>query len=76
MLARTRSVEDGGRPSLLRLKQVAELLQVSEWKVRMMVAAGELSFTRVGRLLRIPEAEVRRFVQRSTETNARFRALD
>ena len=50
-------------PRLLTIPQTAELLQVSEKKVRRLIKSGELVAHRVGRQLRISEGDLRQFLE-------------
>lgn len=47
---------------LLTLLDAAERLSVSEKTLRRVIAAGELSIVRIGRLVRIREADLERFI--------------
>ena len=51
-------------PSLLSIAKVASLLDVSEKTVRRLIDAGDLVVHRVGRQLRISEADLAAFVAR------------
>jgi excisionase family DNA binding protein len=49
--------------NLLKTKQVSEKLQISERKVRQLVAAGELAVYRIGGALRFAEEDLLAYVQ-------------
>ena len=50
--------------TILTVKQVAELLQVSIPQVRRMIANGELSAMKVGREWRVPKAALEELFER------------
>lgn len=53
-----------GVKTILTVKQVAELLQVSIPQVRRMIANGELSAMKVGREWRVPKAALEELFER------------
>ena len=53
-----------GMKTILTVKQVAELLQVSIPQVRRMIANGELSAMKVGREWRVPKAALEELFER------------
>lgn len=53
-----------GIKTILTVKQVAELLQVSIPQVRRMIANGELSAMKVGREWRVPKAALEELFER------------
>ena len=53
-----------GLKTILTVKQVAELLQVSIPQVRRMIANGELSAMKVGREWRVPKAALEELFER------------
>ncbi len=53
-----------GMKTILTVKQVAELLQVSIPQVRRMLANGELSAMKVGREWRVPKAALEELFER------------
>jgi excisionase family DNA binding protein len=55
------------RPALLTLSQVALELQVTRRHVYRLVSGGAMSVTRVGRSLRVSQAEITRFIEAHTE---------
>ena len=56
---------------LLRTREAAEALAVSEREIRYLVARGELApVVRIGRALRIPVATVRSFAERRAADSA------
>jgi len=60
-----------GYPELAPLSTVPEValfLSCSERKVRDLIARGELSITRIGRLVRVPRDALLKFVTVRTET--------
>jgi hypothetical protein len=54
--------DDNRPPRLWTVSQVARAAQLSEWAVRAALRRGELVALRRGRLLRIADAEARRFL--------------
>jgi len=48
---------------LLDAKQAGEYLGCSHWKIRDMVASGELGFVRVGRLLKVDRGDLDKFIE-------------
>lgn len=62
--ARTQRTPDAQSSALLTVAQAAALLAVSHWTVRDWVATGKLAAVRLpgGRLVRIEQAELARFV--------------
>jgi len=56
------------------IKSAARILALSTWGVRYLISRGRLHPVRIGRLVRLEEAELRRFVaeSRSTHGNAPF----
>lgn len=57
-----------GEPELLRITEVAKLLNVGRTTAYSMVTAGELPTVRIGRCVRVPAPAVREWVER----NARY----
>ena len=51
---------------LLRVKEVAALFRVSTMTIFRLVDSGELKAIRVGNSIRIPRAEVERFIEANT----------
>ena len=47
----------------LTVKHVAEQLEMSERHVRRLLADGELTYVKVGRLVRIPESALEKFLK-------------
>jgi excisionase family DNA binding protein len=60
-------LESSGGPLLLEAGQVAALLGVGKTKVFEMMASGELPVVRIGRLVRVPRAELEQWVRERTE---------
>jgi len=54
-------------PALLTLDQAAEVLQVSTKTIRRWIDAGELVAHRIGRQLRISEADLQSFIRMRRE---------
>ncbi len=54
-----------GQGQYLSLRQVAERLSVSERTVMRRIGDGELRASRIGRLIRIAEAEIQRYIERN-----------
>jgi excisionase family DNA binding protein len=52
---------------LLTIQRVCELLAISKQTLYRLIAAGELSPTRVGERLRFEPADVRRYLERQRE---------
>jgi excisionase family DNA binding protein len=52
--------------NLLTVAQSATLIKVKERTIREWVAKGLLACVRIGRIIRIPESEIDRFVQENT----------
>lgn len=61
--------------TILTVKQVAELLQVSIPQVRRMIANGELSAMKVGREWRVPKAGARRTVRAGAAVTGAVRVV-
>ena len=59
---------ESGNPNiaLLQVKEVAALVRVSNKTVRRWIAANELAVVRLGRSVRVSEAELARFVAAKT----------
>jgi excisionase family DNA binding protein len=51
---------------VLKAKEVAELLGIHVSVVYKLASTGELGHLKVGRAVRFPEGEVRRFLERAT----------
>jgi excisionase family DNA binding protein len=51
------------------VKNAAVLLAVSPWTVRAYIRAGKLKPIRLGRLVRLDEEEIQRFVREAAGTN-------
>ena len=49
-------------PRLWTVSEVARAARLSEWAVRQAIARAELRAIRRGRLLRVPDADARRFL--------------
>lgn len=56
-----------GRPRLLRIREAASLLGVSEKTVRRLISSRQLPCVRIQRLLRLHEADLVRFVEARKE---------
>jgi excisionase family DNA binding protein len=69
MISKSRSeVETRSVPAkLLRIRQVAEALSCSEWKVRQLLWGGVLPFVRIGRAHRVELSEVEAFIARNRD---------
>jgi len=52
------------QPLAFTTREVAEALRISERTVRRAIAAGKLQAIRVGRLVRVPAASLRQFIER------------
>ena len=52
---------------LLTPKQFAERLSISRWTVYNWISEGLIKSAKIGRLVRIPESEVRRIVQQGAK---------
>ena len=59
-----------GKLQQLTISQAAKVLSRSEISIRRMIAARELSSTKIGRSRRIPAEAIRELVERSTITAA------
>ena len=66
-----RTPVDLGPPMLLRPEEAAKMLGLSRSKVFQMLAAGELPVVRIGRSVRLPSDELRVWIRRKAEHEAR-----
>ena len=55
--------------AMLQVDEVAHLIKVSNKTVRRWIAANELAVVRLGRSVRISQAELRRFLAERTSNN-------
>ena len=55
-------------PRLLRVPQVAELAEVSEWTVRAEIRRGNLRAGRIGRVVRVTPDDYRSWVEGTAES--------
>jgi excisionase family DNA binding protein len=53
---------------LFDVKSAARLLAISPWTVRAYIRQGKLRAVRLGRLVRLDQAEIQRFVTEATRT--------
>lgn len=61
-MSKTREVVNDKMEPLHDIKSAAKLLAVSSWTVRSYIRQGMLKPTRFGRLVRLEESEIQRFV--------------
>lgn len=66
-----RTPVDLGPPMLLRPEEAAKMLGLGRSKVFQMLAGGELPVVRIGRSVRVPSDQLREWIQRKAEHEAR-----
>ena len=66
-----RTPVDLGPPMLLRPEEAAKMLGLGRSKIFQMLAAGDLPVVRIGRSVRVPSDELRDWIRRRAEQEAK-----